>query len=515
VSTTRRSFLRAGGLALSGSLIGCGGSVPTEVSRVGAWGGTASDRQTAALLEAARRPEGILDFYLFGGISPWDTFYVVPSLNDPAAGGPYAGRGWWLFQGGDVNIPDRFAQACGGAGRPLAQDFGLDAAGRQVQLGPWLLPLRDRPDVLERMRVMVMRHDQVPHQGGNPLSLCGHRFGSPRMAGTAAHVQRFFQDRAPRDVPHAHVLLPRNRDAEVNNADAAAAIGLHPASASPLTIWLGYGSELGELLRRGPVEGRTEDYDALLDVWSRQEGARLTSADGVPLRAPTFDDYRTARSTIAAHRTLADLLPDERMRLQTGAACGDESTEDYTTTGLGLATRLLLDPTNPAKYVVSVDGGLFPATGGAAYDTHSLHVLESSRNVTHAMRRLVERINEPGEDDPTKLDLDRHTVLITTEFGRSPFSEGSDGTDHWPMGYVQAVIGSLVPPGSAGVVGSIGPDGYAEDYVTPEEFRASLLLAQGIWPFQPEAFAVGDVREGSTEEEAARYLRERVLGVRG
>ena len=315
-------------------------------------------------------------------------------------------------------------------------------------------------------------------------------------------------------MPHAHVLLPRNRDAEVNNADAAAAIGLHPASASPLTVWLGYGSELGELLRRGNLEGRTAEYDALLEVWSRQEGLRLRSADGVPLRAPTFDDYRAARSTIAAHSTLADLLPDDLLRLASGAACGEESDEDYTSTGLNLATRLLLDPTNPGRYVVSVDGGLLPATGGAAYDTHSLHVLESSRNVTHAMRRLASHINEPGENDANKLDLDRHTVLLTTEFGRSPFSEGGDGTDHWPQGYVQVLIGSLVEPGAAGVVGSIGADGHADDYVTPEEFRAALLLAQGIWPFHPEAFAVGDVREGSTEEEAALYLRERVLGVR-
>lgn len=500
-------------MALGGSLFGCGSS-ETAAARTGPWGRPGDDRQAAALLQAARRPEAILDFYLFGGMNPWDTFYVVPELNDPAAGGEYAGRGWWLFQEGDNNVPDAFA-SCGGGSRPLLQDFGLDGAGNAVRLGPWLYPLRDRQDILDRMRVFVMRHDQVPHQGGNPLSLCGHRFGSPRLAGTASHVQRFFGDQDPRAVPHAHALLPRLRDAEVNNADAAAAIGLHPASARPLTVWLGNGSELGDLLRRDSLEGRTAEYEALMEVWSRQAGARLQSADGVPLRAPTYGDYRSARATIAEHQTLIGLLPDESLRLASGESCAEASTEDYTSTGLALATRLIVDRTHPARYVVSVDGGLLPATGGAAYDTHSRHVIESSRNVTHAMRRLVEHINEPGENDPNKLDLDRHTILITTEFGRSPFAEGGDGTDHWPQGYVQAVIGSLVPEGTAGVVGSIGADGHADEYITPEEFRASLLLAQGIWPFQPEAFAVGDVREGQTEEEAALYLRERVLGVTG
>jgi hypothetical protein len=511
--TSRRTFLRTGAMALGGSMFGCG-ATETAPASAGPWGLPGDDRQAAALLEAARRPEAILDFYLFGGMSPWDTFYVVPELNDPAAGGPHAGNGWWLFQQGAVNTPDQFAR-CGGGSRPLTQDFALDAANNNVRLGPWLYPLRDRPDILDRMRVMVMRHDQVPHQGGNPLSLTGHRFGSPRLAGTAAHVQRFFGDQDPRAVPHAHVLLPRNRDAEVNNADAAAAIGLHPASARPLTVWLSDQSELSSLLARESLEGRTDAYETLHSVWGRQASARLSSADGIALRRPTFDAYQAARQSVASHKTLQELLPDEALALASGASCEQESNEDYTTTGLGLATRLILDASNPARYVISVDGGLLPATGGAAYDTHSRHVLESSRNITHAMRRLAERINEPGEQDPTKLDLDRHTVLITTEFGRSPHSEGDDGTDHWPEGYVQVVIGSLVEKGSAGVVGSIGVNGHADEHITPEEFRAALLLAQGIWPFHPESFAVGDIREGDTEEEAALYLRERVLGVRG
>lgn len=501
---TRRSLLRAGALA-AGGIAGCAGP-ETAPSSTGPWGGPADDRQAAALLDAARRPDGILDFYFFGGLSPWDTFYVVPELHDPAGGGPHAGEGWWLYQEGPDNIPDRFA-LCGGGDQPLLQDFGLDAAGNTVRLGPWTLPLRARPDILDRMRILVMRHDQVPHQGGNPLSLCGHRFGSPRLAGTAAHVQRFFGDRAPRAVPHAHVLLPRNRDAEVNNADAAASIGLHPASARPLTIWLSGQSELSELLAREALDGRADDFDALLDVWTRQASDRLRSADGVALRAPGLADYAAARTTLGAHQTLQGLLPDELLRLAAGASCEDGSTEDYTTTGLNVATRLLLNEDHPGRYVLSVDGGLFPATGGAAYDTHSDHVVESSRNILHALERLTERINEPNEGDPTKLDLDRHTILLTMEFGRTPYTEGGTGTDHWPQGYVQMVIGSLVEPGTAGVVGSIGADGHADTYVTPEEFRAGLLLAQGIWPFQPEGFAVGDVREGTTEEEAARYLR--------
>ena len=63
------------------------------------------------------------------------------------------------------------------------------------------------------------------------------------------------------------------------------------------------------------------------------------------------------------------------------------------------------------------------------------------------------------------------------------------------------------------LVGSIGEDGFATDYITPTDFRASLLLAKGIWPFNDESFAVADVSADSLNEiEAAIYLREQVLG---
>ena len=72
---------------------------------------------------------------------------------------------------------------------------------------------------------------------------------------------------------------------------------------------------------------------------------------------------------------------------------------------------------------------------------------------------------------------------------------------------------SPIKDGMSGVVGAIGPDGRATEHASPAENRMAALLALGIWPFSPEAFAVSDVRDAGSEEGAALSVLERLLGV--
>ncbi len=524
--TSRRRFLtratRAGlGIGLGGGLLsGC----PSEGEAVGpvATGGAGPEPWGAApagalegLLPAAARPEGVLELFLTGGVNPWDSFYVVPEFGDPAAGGPRAGSMWWTYQepyGEEPTVPEMFA-ACGGGAQELLQPFAADSAGRTVHLGPFVLALRERPDLLARMRVVVMRHSQAPHETAIPLSLCGHRFGSPRMASTGTHVQRFHQERSPRVPPHAYVLYPGLFDLDAFSADVGTALGLHPGVARPLELSLRFMDRLATQLGRTQVPGDLARYDRAVDHYTAIQRRRLTTPgrDGT-VRAPAFEDFEFARRSMAGSPELTDLFPEALLGTRPGEACGYDNDLDDTEHGLAVATRLLTHPTTPARWVTSIDGGLEGASGGLAYDTHNRHVAEGGRNLTHAMRRLVRRINEPGEGDPDKLDLDRHLVVVSTEFGRTPYKEGEDGLDHWPGGYVQVLLGGPIGPDQAGVVGAIGEDGVATDWVTPAEFRAGMLQAQGIWPFSPEAFAVGELRGGETGLDAAMALRERLWG---
>ncbi len=508
---SRRSFLR-GSAALGAGLAGGCASVdpdPDPVGPAGPWGAPRDAAHAAAFLPAERQPERVVEFFLFGGMAPWDTCYVVPEYGDPSTPSPYAMQQWWQFQFGPDNIGENFAR-CGGGSRPLLEPFGLDALGKTVQLGPFVYPLRDRPDLLRRMRILVCAHDQLSHQAAVPFALCGHLRSSPRMASTGAHVERFFQDRLGTARPHAWQILPSLGDVGAFSADSANSIGLHRPSARPLQMrFTGSGLDL-DALRRPAFGSRKAAVDAAVERYLQAYEARYRLGGG-RARSAGLDDFRAARAALSRSDAVLSLLDDDVAEGAVGQECGDVSQADYTAMGLRLATHLATRPEGAPPYINVIDGGLFPATGGAAYDTHVNHVRESSTNVVHFFSEFAARINEPGEDDPDKLDLDRQLVLVTTEFGRSPIATGT-GTEHWPHGYVVLLFGGPIDEDRSGVIGAIGEDARAVEFVTPAELRSALLLAQGIWPFTPESFAVGDVREGVTELDSAVWLKERIWG---
>lgn len=518
---SRRSLLRRSGIAAAGlGLWGCRGE-PGEPDADALSQGLPAE-YAAALLPEAARPDGVLDLFLLGGLNPFDTFYVVPEYGVPEPGSGGQGQGgpngdvgqmWWAFQEGQDSIPDWHAR-CGGGDRPLLVPFGTDALGMTVNLGPFLYPLRDRPDILSRMRILVMRHGETTHQSGVPFALCGHRRNTPRLAGTGVHVEAHLRGlEGVSSVPRSYVFLPGLSDLSGLNADAAAATGLQRASARPLTLRLGPEGVNTDQLLRTIVGGNRSAIDRTVDLYTQRYAGRLVAPDGRPIRSEQFDDYAAARAGLLTTPDAVGLLSPEALAAREGQECDQHSGTDFTGMGLQAAVELLTHPTSPARYVTSVDGGLAPASGGGAYDTHFFHVQESARNVVHMSRELVNRINEPGEGDPRKLDLDRHLVLLTTEYGRSPLPIAG-GLDHWPYGYVVIAIGGPVTEDHSGIIGAIDGDAYATSWFTPGDQRAALLLALGIWPFSDRSFAVGDISAGATELDCAMFLREELWGYR-
>jgi uncharacterized protein (DUF1501 family) len=179
---------------------------------------------------------------------------------------------------------------------------------------------------------------------------------------------------------------------------------------------------------------------------------------------------------------------------------------------LRAAARILRDPISPARYVSVIDTGFAPFVD-LGYDNHEEAVANQATNVTHVLSALSAVINAPGEDDPTKVDLDDTLVILTTEFGRGPTRQTpeSRGTNHWPDGYVSVLLGG---PVQGGLVGAIGPDAVANDFIGPAELRAAALAAMGIYPFTRESFAVGDLSQTGavTESVALGWLHQHVLG---
>lgn len=518
----RRRFIKlCSGAAAGLSLPHCGSGSDgeTNIQTPGIWGAPQGD-QLAAMLSPDRVPERVLEVFVGGGMNPWDTFYVVPEHGDPKRGGPHAKTQWWCFQDdGYMGIPEVFGR-CGGGSRALYEPFGTDAAGRTVNLGPWIYPLRDRPDILARMRVLVMHHDVLPHHAALPLGLSGIERSSPRMAVLGSHLQRYHRDRETGDHPAPYSYLIMQSSLDINgNADAAAAVGLHRGSARPMSVRLGSGDRLTKQLLRTAVSGHRDQTDRLVRHWlSRWEDRLRLRGEGAPARSAELADMAAARTSMENHEALVKLLDANVMTIGGDATCGDVTVPDETEAGLRLAAHLLTTQEQPARYVNLIDGGLYPDPAGLGYDTHWDHVGWSSRNLVHLSRRLAAIINEPGEGDPRKLDLDKHMVVLNTEFGRTPYREVSQanpagtGTNHWAAGYVVVMIGGLVDETRRGVIGAINEGGAATEGFTPAEFRAGVLLGLGVWPFSAEGFRVSDVRGAKNELEAAMILREKVLG---
>lgn len=397
----RRLFLKHLLGASCASTLGCQTSdAPGAWLERVPWGEAPPDK-AHALLPADRRPDGVLDVFLMGGLSAWDTFYLVPEHGDPVRGGPFAGQQWWNFHDGVYSPVQAFSE-CGGGQRPIYEPFGLDAAGKTVNLGPWVYPLRDRQDIVQRMRIVVMSHGSQPHNAAVPLAMTGHSRGSARQATTASHVQRHLIGKnTGRLTPWTYTLYPDNENVAGFNVEAASSIGMHRSAARPLTVRIRPGSRLAEQLKRVTVGDHASALDGALAHYTRRFRERLAGGSG-PLLSPAMADYEQAMTDKANAVHLAGRITAADFEPLTGSLCGYTNPWDGSRMGLELAARLLTEPNEPASYVNVIDSGL-STDGFGAYDTHHHHVRDTSRSTTHFCRQLAAVINEPGEGDPRSL----------------------------------------------------------------------------------------------------------------
>ena len=111
---------------------------------------------------------------------------------------------------------------------------------------------------------------------------------------------------------------------------------------------------------------------------------------------------------------------------------------------------------------------------GKGYKSHSGEALRVDRPVAGLIRDLGER----GL-------LESTLVMITTEFGRTPFAQADRGKlgrgrDHHPQGFTNVLAGAGLRKGFA--FGATDPVGYAsvQDPVTTYDLHATVLHLLGI-----------------------------------
>lgn len=496
----RREFLKGASLLAAAA----GGVTLLSGRTARAFGETPTGADDAAV-PANQRAENILEIFLYGGVSQYESFYCVDAF------GKSDNTGFWLFQ----SQVQQAMQDCG-IGGPLLQDFANDSAGNLVKLGPFVMPLRSRPDVTSRMRVAITAHDLEPHEGAIPLALAGRPLGHPALAGLGSHIQRYYLDHGnePGRAPYSYMLYSANLGIPSDNIRSATAIGMHPGAARPLGIKVDAAGDLTSMLLRGTVGDNRAAYDELMSGYVNRYNARLTWKGKGPLRAPRVGELAAAAGSIANADAILSVLDQQLFTPISGGECGDQTGVDSTTMSLQMATHLLTHPTSPAKYVCVIDNGLLAADGGGGYDSHAENSHTQARNLGHLLKSLMALINLPGEANPNKLDLDKTMIVLTTEFGRTPFKQDPEGRNHWPYGYPIVFLGGPIRGAGKGVFGATGPDAIAlPGASSPQENRIAALLALGIWPFAAESYNVSDVPGAKDEKHAATLVKQRQLGL--
>jgi hypothetical protein len=361
-----------------------------------------------------------------------------------------------------------------------------------------------------------MAHTLLPHEGAVPLMLTGKPLGNPLLAGIGAHIQRYFlgENADPKAPPYSYVIESSSPQL-AGATSAAVAIGSHPGAARPLSFKIDAAADFAALLARGTVGDHRAAYDALVQANANRFGQRLAwQGKGAPLRSQSFGDDTAAGASLANASVVQGMLPSQYFQLTPGTSCGTNAVVDPSSMSFKMAAHLLTHPVYPARYVGLMDGGITPSMDAGGYDTHSDNCPTQSRNLVNTMRGLASIINDAskGEKDPTKLDLDKTLIVVTTEFGRTPDIEGNKGRGHWPAAFPVLMFGG--PVRQAAVSGTMHPDFTGSGTVAPSELRIAMLLALGIWPFAPESFNVSDVPGAASEVAGAGMVKNLVLGVK-
>ena len=518
MSVSRRRFLAR---TLAGSAaLGLGLSWS---SKARAWG-ELTDPVAAGPLLSGPHPVGgykVLEIFMYGAVSPWETFYVRGGITDP-------------FFGMDAATADLdWSAACTGipSSSTLTQAFANDSLGA-VRWGPATAPLW-RADIFNRARMVVQFHNLEPHEAAIPLNLTGHVLGRPNFSGLGAAISHRHSSVA-HPLPLSYVFMPDGGALVGDNFQGMTATGTHGGEHKPLLLMMG--TSISSISTELARNGMTTQSDNLLRFYNAQYADKLRWTTGDLVRSKGYSAYATSLANLLSAPQLSTLLSGAPLTPSNAATCASflpavPSTQlDRTTAAIRAGAFLLSQPaaSGGARYVGVIDGGLLQS-GGAGYDTHGDSVRVQFVNVFNVAAALAEIIDPAVTPAPGKISLADTLVILRTEFGRTPDPKGGTGRDHWPHGYVNTLIGG--PVGSRAIAGSIGfTDGgdrgqaipnsgvatNPKNRFTPTEFHAAVQMAAGIFPFESENFGIGDMSDSTrdaSEELTAANIRTRVLGV--
>ena len=471
----------------------------------------------------------ILDIYLGGGASQWETFWLpggatMPAFMTHGMGSPALDLGNLNWQANVGTVPCTAADL---PGVPTdAAFFANQTGGGRIYWGAAAKPVWRRSDILSRCRMVTQYHLLPPHEAAIPFCLTGLTLGNPRMAGTGAAIQRRAHEQFPAQVLPASYVLHSGAGFAPLAEVPLSMVGAHPGSARPLVIRVQNNNAFVDSLSRTGITAESDDlFLALRHEYRdrmRYHGASAT------VRSTGFDGYWVAAELLKNAPNLQSLFASNLLVIDTNVAVcpthptGTAATQHGTKTMLQAAASLL-SATGPARYVSVIDSGR-----AGIYDTHGdnatshVHVLRTCANLYDMFKHLADIIHHPVNNPSGTLSLDDTMVCINTEFGRTNNVNGNNGRDHWWTGYVSTFIGGPIPSGGASIQGAISEtaadEGTAIDVhrYSATDVRGAILLAAGIDPFADGNFRVSDFSAALTAgigPSAEADIRDRLKGM--
>ncbi|MAI77806.1 MAG: hypothetical protein CL917_02590 [Deltaproteobacteria bacterium] len=535
MNRSRRDFLRKAGLGLVGasaglSLPGLGRAIEYPFQRDFPISPDDLQRPTIDHFNGFC-PNGkrVLEIVLYGGLSPWETFWVGSGGGDMFLN-HQTGLPRNVDMRGAGDLVKNFDWCEGGPAANRVKYFGEDDAGQEIYWGPATQPLWGE-DIFNSARMITFGHDKNVHELAMPLALTGLPIGNLRAAGLGAAISRAFRDNSNCENdhrPYSYVLMPDDIGQFRNISASISATGFHGGANRPVELTVGQNGLDDLFLNAEPTPEVREALEVLRDQYRQR--LRWQGTPGDHVRSPQFDDYRSAALTLENSSALHDLVGGDTLIASAGSSCEESPVDtnwNRTARSLDVAS-ILLDPNQGnARYVGMFDAG-FPAYkfGGAPYDTHSSasfsekHIPATMTNLYNCLSHLRLLI------DQGDINLSDTMVVITTEMGRHPnLGASQKGREHWAAGTVQILLGCDGPRDIVGAIPSSGAtSGYAEAPADPgatrpfqaAHARAAILKAAGIDPVSHDHFSLGDLLDplyAATDAEMSNQIASRILGV--
>lgn len=445
---TRRNFLRHASLALPAM------GVIDLLARDGL---LAADRAAFASggLHHPAKAKQVIHIFIGGGLSHVDSFDYKPQLE--------------TLHGQEV--PESFGKLdvfFGKVGRLHKSHYEFRQRGESglwvSELFPHLATVADELTVVRSMTAETANHIPGIFQANTGF----RQMGFPAMGAWLSYGLGTENDALP-----AFVVLPDARG--IPNAAGGAfnwSSGFLPAEHQGVAFSAGKETPIADL---EPADGAdTATQAARLELLGQLNDIHLaaqTQTDPLTARIRSYELAARMQQTVPEAMDLAS----ETGEIQQAYGLDQGQTRDVGRNCL--AARRLIERGVRMVQIWTGDGVSWDAHGDITGNGYKSHTGEA-RRVDQPIAALIRDLRQRGL-------LDSTLVLITTEFGRTPFAQAdrgqlSKGRDHHPQAFTNLLIGPGLKRGFA--FGATDEIGYASvvDPVTTYDFHATVLHLLGI-----------------------------------